>query len=100
MKKPKIGKPYVFVRLQDGQIEHTEFIRHEDGSAGFLADRSFHVYENHPDAWKGALEELEQLGFLEMQEAKDSGMVPMDWQPTSESSAMAKCKGPIVASDI
>jgi hypothetical protein len=95
MDKPRIGKTYIFVRLKNGRLEHTEFCRHADGSAGFVADRNYHVHENHPDAWRGALAELARLGFIEMQEAKASGIVPTDWEPSEESSTLSACRGPL-----
>ena len=95
MDNPEIGKTYVFVRRIDGHIEHTEFSRHADGSAGFLADQMYHVYENDPDSWKDALAHLERLGFVEAREAKTRGIVPQAWEPTAESSAIMACRGPI-----
>jgi hypothetical protein len=95
MDKPKVGKICVFVRRKDGRLEHTEFARHADGSAGFLADRKYHIYENHPDAWKGALKELARLGFIEIREANARRVVPDDWEPSSESSTLNACRGPL-----
>lgn len=83
MDKPEIGKTYVFVRRTEDGIEHTEFSRYADGSAGFLADQMYHLYEHHPDSWKDALADLEQLGFVEVLEAKSRGIIPQDWEPTA-----------------
>jgi len=87
MNKPKIGKVYVFVRRHGDALEHTEFTRFED-SAGFATDGFYHVHENHPDAWRDALAALTSLGFLELSEAKATGMVSPSWQPTQETFAL------------
>jgi hypothetical protein len=83
MNKPKIGKIYIFVRQSGDTLEHTEFIRYED-SAGFAADGFHHVHENHPEAWRNALNELASLGFMEINEARAAGRIPSDWEPTPE----------------
>jgi hypothetical protein len=88
MKKPKVGKTYTFVRKRGDAFEHTDFTRHEDGSAGFVADGYIAVFECRPDAWQQALAELECLGFIELGEARASGYVPIDWQPTAETSTL------------
>jgi hypothetical protein len=85
MDKPKVGKPYVFIRAKpDGAYEHTEFVRHADGSAGFFADGFFHVHEGAADAWRDALRALGELQFEELGAAKARGSVPGHWQPTDE----------------
>ncbi len=84
MDKPKIGKRYIFVRVRGGRIEHTEFVRYEDGSAGFEADGAYHIHECHPQAWQGALQALAELGFVESRAAREQGIISSDWQPPSE----------------
>jgi hypothetical protein len=79
MDNPKVGKCYIFVRSMDSSFEHTEFTRHADGSAGFVADGYTHVYEGSSDAWRDALEALLALGFEEIEEAKARGVVPSNW---------------------
>jgi DNA-binding transcriptional regulator YhcF (GntR family) len=49
-----------------------------------------------PDAWQRALAELERLGFVELSEARQSGFVPADWQPTPENSTLHACSGPAI----
>ena len=83
MNTPKVGKIYIFVRKHGDGFEHTEFVRDVD-SAGFAADGSYHVHENHPGAWRDALAALVGLGFLELSEAKASGLVPASWEPSRE----------------
>jgi len=82
MQKPKADKPYVFVRVTDGRIDHTVFTRHSDGSAGFVIDGVWHCFELRDDVWKDALAELESLGFVELREAQSSGLVPSEWKPS------------------
>ena len=82
MDNPKTEKPYVFARVNAaGEIESTTFVRHADGSAGFVAEGFLHVHEGDPAAWREALAVLAQLGFKEMREAKAAGWLPHDWQP-------------------
>lgn len=82
MDKPRIGKPYVFVRARaGGSPEHTTFLRHSDGSAQFEADGFLHGHEGGPEAWRAALQSLIELGFEELAEAKAKGHVPADWHP-------------------
>lgn len=80
MNKPKIGKPYVFVRRQGQAVEYTEFTRYSDGSAGFTEGGFIRGYDNAADAWRHALADLATLGFDELEEAKARGLVPPDWQ--------------------
>ena len=91
MTKTKIGETYTFGRKRGDTFEHTDFTRHEDGSAGFVADGQFAIFECHPDAWQHALAELERLGFVELKEARETGVVPGDWQPTRDTSTMNAC---------
>ena len=100
MNKPKIGKTYTFVRKHGDAFEHTDFTRHEDGSAGFVADGHAAIFECHPDAWQRALAELERLGFVELAEARESGFVPAEWQPTPENSTLHACSGPAIVTPI
>lgn len=79
MDTPKAEKPYTFVRLRAGEIESTSFVRHSDGSAGFVADGFFHIHEGGPDVWRNALAELTALGFEDINAAKARGIVPADW---------------------
>lgn len=88
------------MRRRDGEFEHTEFTRHEDGSAGFIVDRAYHVFENHPNVWRDALAKLEQLGFVELQEGRAAGAIPQSWQPTPETSCVEACRGPVTVQPI
>jgi hypothetical protein len=92
--KPKIGKIYIFVRKKGDGFEHTNFARHDDGSAEFVADGFIHIFECHADAWKEALTALKNDGFVEMREAKKEGIIPIDWNPTQETST-TNSSGPI-----
>ena len=88
MDKPRVGKPYAFVRAKDGgAFEHTTFVRHSDGSAEFEADGFIHGHEGGPEAWRVALQSLAELGFEELAEAKAKGHVPADWHPGAGMSA-------------
>lgn len=91
MKKPKIGKTYTFVRKRGNAFEHTDFTRHEDGSAGFVADGRAAIFECRPDAWQRALSQLAELRFVELSEARESGLVSADWQPIPETSTIHAC---------
>jgi hypothetical protein len=93
MDKPKVGKCYVFVRAKGSSLEHTEFTRHEDGSAGFAADGFMHVHEGGPEAWRGALEELVKLGFEELTKAQSRGAVPADWRPSTGTHVLTQANG-------
>ena len=94
MDKPKPEKPYIFIRLAaGGAVEHTKYVRHTDGSAGFVADGFFHVHEGHADSWRTALEELIRLGFEEAGEAKARGALRADWEPTDPVSVESQTKG-------
>ena len=76
MLKPKVGKTYQFVRVEDGiVVERTEYIRYYDGSSGFDSGGFHWSYDNNPDAWVLALRELTHLGFLEEREAKAQGLL-------------------------
>ena len=91
MKQPKVGKTYTFVRKRGEGFEHSQFTRHEDGSAGFLADGHYSIFESHPDAYQRALAALAERGFVELGEARQSGIVPPEWEPTPETSTLANC---------
>ncbi len=91
---PEIAKTYTFVRRKLDGFEHTDFTRHEDGSAGFVANGAAHIFECHPDAWQHALAALAAESFVEMGEARRSGLLPNDWLPTLETSTLASC-GPV-----
>jgi hypothetical protein len=97
MKSPQVGKLCFFVRKRGDSFEHTEFTRHEDGSAGFLADGHYTIFEHHSDAWKQALCELERRGFVELSKARDAGLVPADWMPTEENSTLHGCMNDVRA---
>jgi len=86
MKTPKIGHTYKFIRKRGAGFEHTDFTSYEDGVAGFVADGHAAIFERQPDNCQAALSELERLGFVELNEARESGFVPVDWQPTPETS--------------
>jgi hypothetical protein len=86
---PEIAKTYIFVRKRKDGFEHTEYTRHEDGSAGFLADGMYRIFECHPDAWRSALAALAEEGFVELGGAQISGLVPPEWRPTPETSTIA-----------
>jgi hypothetical protein len=81
MTKPKPEKPYLFVRVADGLVEHTKFTRYDDGSAGFTAEGFVHCYELRPDAWRKALDDLQSIGFVELREAEAAGIIPPGWRP-------------------
>jgi hypothetical protein len=100
MKDPKVGKTYTFVRKRGHAFEHTDFTRYEDGSGGFLADGHYSIFECHPDAWRRALAALRQRGFVELAEARESGFVPAEWQPTPENSTLHACSGPAIVTPI
>ncbi len=76
MLKPKIGKIYWFIRVHDNKVERTEYVRWSDGSSGFDIGGLMYSYDNDPDAWLFALQELERMGFVEEREAKALGLVP------------------------
>lgn len=84
MKKPKVGKTYTFVRKRGDDFEYTDFTPYEDGSAGFVADGYMYVFECDPNAWQYALAHLAALGFIELSEARQMGLVSADWQPTHD----------------
>lgn len=75
MLKPKIGRTYWFVRVHDGQVERTEYVRWSDGSSGFAVGNCIYSYDNNPDAWLFALQGLTRLGFVEEREAKAQGLI-------------------------
>ena len=75
MLKPKIGKTYWFVRVHEGEVQRTEYVRWGDGSSGFDVGDCMYSYDNNPDAWLLALQELARLGFVEEREAKSQGYV-------------------------
>jgi hypothetical protein len=100
MNKPKIGKTYTFVRRREDTFEHTDFMRHEDGSSGFLVDGHYSIFECHLDAWQHALAALAELGFVELSEARKSGLVPADWHPTRETSTLHACRRPVTVTPI
>ena len=75
MLKPKIGKTYWFVRVQDGGVERTKYVRWGDGSSGFDVGDHMYSYDNNPDAWMFALQELARLGFVEEREAKEGVII-------------------------
>jgi hypothetical protein len=54
----------------------------------------YHVFENHPDVWRDALAKLEKLGFVELHEARNIGLVPLGWEPTTETSCFEQCREP------
>lgn len=77
MLKPKAGKTYQFVRVENGRVaERTGYTRYYDGSAGTGTSDDFGTsFDNDPNAWKLALQSLESLGFVEEQEAKTHGIL-------------------------
>lgn len=91
-----LGKAYTFVRRRGEGFEHTEYVRHEDGSSGFLADGYYTIFECHPEAWRHALDRLAEIGFVEIREARQRGIISPDWEPTPETSTLAACGSPAV----
>ena len=88
MQRPKIGKPYIFVRDGAAGIEWFEYTRYDDDdSAGVSNMRVSYSYDNIPEAWKRALTDLEEFGFTLLAEAVLTGMVPADWEPTAANQA-------------
>lgn len=85
---PEFNKPYIFVRQKGDCIEATVLIVHEDGSCGFnvrssdYGDGTYmsHIYEFDPESWKKALRDLDNMGFVELQEAKSRHIVPPEWE--------------------
>lgn len=92
MKKPKESKPYCFVRATPSGYEHTEFTRFADGSASFAAEGMHWGYDNDSNAWVQALEALQAMGFTELGEARSTGLVPMEWEPSSLSHVVASLR--------
>lgn len=85
VKKPKVGKNYIFVPKHGLTFEHTDYVRYEDGSSGFVVDGCV-TTAHGPNGWQGVLIALAELGFVELNEARLSGFVPPGWEPTPETS--------------
>ncbi|MBN2473011.1 MAG: hypothetical protein JXB62_00285 [Pirellulales bacterium] len=81
-----MNKPYLFVRRKGRRVEGVVFALFSNGNCGFnveLDAATFlgYTYLCDPDGWKEALGDLEELGFVEAEEAKRQNLVPPNWQP-------------------
>lgn len=77
MDEPAVGREYRFIRRRGGDINHARFIRFEDGSAilDFRGEGRGYNFDNHAEAWRHAVAELERLGYEEVGEAIRRGIV-------------------------
>jgi hypothetical protein len=81
---PEIDVEYVFIRVEAGKILHGLFARYEDGSLYIIPSleepgEMMVCRESDPDEWPTVLAELQNLGYVELSEAKRFGMVPPGW---------------------
>jgi len=91
MKTPAIGTNNVMVRVVGTVIQHAQFLRGEDGSALVVRDGFASIHEHGRDAWREAFAELVESGFVHLDDAVQSGLVPPGWAPEHAPA------GPVVA---
>ena len=86
MRKPKKNRPYILVRPARGSIEAVEFTRYNDDSATLVVceDKRMLGFEDEPGIWKQLWNDLKSRGFIVLQEARDLGIVPENWEPGCE----------------
>ena len=83
MEAPKVG---LFVKVVAGAVWFTTLRLYADGSCGFLVPAPdsglFEGYglKRGGDVWRAALRRLAELGFVEVGEARDRGLVPPGWE--------------------
>lgn len=81
MAKPNSDTKYILVRINGGRVEQAEYTRFDDDSVFIVAEGYSTVIEFSPGEWELAWADLESRGFVEWRQARDSGIVPLDWQP-------------------
>ena len=95
--EPVSGRDYPLVRVTDGGIACALYRRFGDGSVLYCANEvyakaigmgeEFHASgfvgkaDGSASAWKPVWDELMDFGFVELSEARRTGIVPPDWEP-------------------
>lgn len=81
MDAPQVDQGYLLVRVNDGAIEVMSYKRFDDGSAIALARDSCTVAECDPLAWRSLWTRLISDGFVEVDKAQKTGILPPEWKP-------------------
>ena len=89
MRKPEMGRKYVLVRVTGDRIDQAEYTRFEDDSVYIEAEGYSTVIEFAPGRWEPAWADLLARGFVELEEARASGLVPPAWGQDAEPGAAA-----------
>lgn len=87
--KPKPGKPYLYVKVENGTIICAILRDFGDGSGGFnLKGTQFGAeqfqsfrYEFEAEGWQTKLKILTEMGFLPVFEARRQNLIPREWKP-------------------
>ncbi len=88
-RKPTPGKPYLYVKVEDGTITCTILRDFGDGSGGFdfkgtpFGPEQFQAYryEFDEEGWRTKLTVLREMGFLPIHEARRQNLIPREWKP-------------------
>jgi hypothetical protein len=82
--KPKVGRKYVLVRVTGSRVEQAEYTRFEDDSVYIEAEGYSEIIEFAPGAWEPAWADLAARGFVELEEARSTGLLPPGWGQEAE----------------
>jgi hypothetical protein len=73
---------YNFVRrADDGRIVHARLLRFDDGSASASWDNWVAGSDGSPTAWERLCDDLLNDGFIELADARQASLIPLDWTP-------------------
>ncbi len=84
-----MDRRYDLVRVSGDRVEQAEYTRFEDDSVFIVAEGYQTVIEFSPGAWESAWADLEARGFVELQQARESGLLPASWAADAEPGAAA-----------
>jgi len=77
MDEPEPGRMYVFVRPSGGAFDVEQFAQHPHG-AFLFGGRRVRMFHGPSAAWREALRELGQTGYVELTEAIRRGLLTKD----------------------
>jgi hypothetical protein len=87
VRKPKVDRKYILVRVTGDHIEQAEYTRFADDSVYIEAEGYSTIIEFSPGEWEPAWADLETRGFIELDEARAAGLLPLGWSADAEPGA-------------
>lgn len=93
MQRPKLEKKYTFVLINNNEVvDWLHFKAYKDGSGGIdpYSEREFRELEKTMEitplilkhgSWKNDWDKLQKSDWIELNEAKQRGLVHADWEP-------------------